>query len=554
MPVSSSTEHWIKPDALTINLNHFGDPDYLQVSLLAGAVVMAFKQDVIGYNAAHNYRTWPLEAANTYLETSSAYNVYARLTRSEVNARALVIYDPILRDVEGREITYEKNEETGEVKEILGEPNENFYFIFLGQLSSSISEDGRSVFREWTSEYRSGSLETNEQLNDWMAILNKMFRPHYDDPLNPDTLTWIEAKAHMGIAGGLTSFIDNRTLNLPSIYDGLVIDNQTIYWEEIKEEVGTDEEGNPIYQTTKVLKAQGGGSGGGGVADSVDWAKILNKPTTIEGYGIADEVVSSNNGKRKIWGQSLAGTDNITGDLTLGNTSKLIIPSFYDYHRFEVYANDEGVFIGASDKQGRACANGNITIGGIKNDKFDWWLSSLKINADTKINGDLILSADDDAKPSSKGAIYFGGDIYGASMSSEKEKQLSINAQSGVLINGGLLTYNKKDGYFQFDGNLVVTGGLTTFADSGAGNQWIMDAETLEEVTSKNEFKVYSAKVTSMIVESISEASIKITGATGKLEMIKTAFSKLSSSSSASDIGRALNNLASKLQEDIENE
>ena len=66
MPVSSVTEHWIKPDAVTINLNHFGDPDYLQVSVLAGAVVMAFKQDVIGYNAAHNYRTWPLQAANTF--------------------------------------------------------------------------------------------------------------------------------------------------------------------------------------------------------------------------------------------------------------------------------------------------------------------------------------------------------------------------------------------------------------------------------------------------------------------------------------------------------
>ena len=258
MPVSSSTEHWIKPDALTINLNHFGDPDYLQVSVLAGAVVMAFKQDVIGYNAAHNYRTWPLEAANTYLETSSAYNVYARLTRSEVNARALVIYDPILRDVEGREITYEKNEETGEVKEILGEPNENFYFIFLGQLSSSISEDGRSVLREWTSEYRSGSLETNEQQNDWMVILNKMFRPHYDDPLNPDILTWIEAKAHMGIAGGLTSFIDNGSLKLPSIYDGLPIDYQTLYWEET-----TNEDGS----VTKVLKARGIGEGGEGGKD-----------------------------------------------------------------------------------------------------------------------------------------------------------------------------------------------------------------------------------------------------------------------------------------------
>ena len=79
MPVSSVTEHWIKQDAITINLNHFGDPDYLQVSVLAGAVVMAFKQDVISYNAAHNYRTWPLQAANTYLESTSAVNVYARL-------------------------------------------------------------------------------------------------------------------------------------------------------------------------------------------------------------------------------------------------------------------------------------------------------------------------------------------------------------------------------------------------------------------------------------------------------------------------------------------
>lgn len=346
---------------------------------------------------------------------------------------------------------------------------------------------------------------------------------------------------------GLTSFADTGEVDLPSLYDGLVIDNQTIYWEEIKEEAGTDEEGNPIYKTTKVLKAKGGGSGGGGVADSVDWENILNKPTTIEGYGIADEVVSSNNGKRKIWGQSLAGNDNITGDLTLGNTSKLIIPSFYKYNRFEVYANDEGVFIGASDKQGSACANGNITIGGIKNDKFDWWLNSFKIIGDTKINGDLFLSADDDVKPSSKGAIYFGGNIYGASMSSEMEKQLSINAQNGVLINGGLLTYNKKEGYFQFDGNLVITGGLTTFADSGAGNQWIMDAETLEEVTSKNEFKVYSAKVTSMIAANLSAATNNATDAINKLAAIKTAFNNLSSSSSASAIGSVLKTLAGNL-------
>lgn len=175
MPVSSVTEHWIKQDAITINLNHFGDPDYLQVSVLAGAVVMAFKQDVIGYNAAHNYRTWPLQAANTYLETSSAVNVYARLTRSEVKASALIIYDPVLRDIEGREISYEEVE--GEKKEVLGDPNPDYFFIYLGEISASLSESGMSVLRDWSVSFRFGSLDTNQFQNEEAGgEWTKMFR------------------------------------------------------------------------------------------------------------------------------------------------------------------------------------------------------------------------------------------------------------------------------------------------------------------------------------------------------------------------------------------
>ena len=172
MPVSSSTEHWIKPDALKINLNHFGDPDYLQVSLLAGAVVMAFKQDVISYNAAHNYRTWPLQAANTYLETSSAYHVYARLTRSEVNASALVVYDPVLRDIEGREITISENG-----NETLGESSADYFFVYLGKISGSLDSNGHQIQRYWDIDFRFGTLDTNqyqneESLGEW----SKMFR------------------------------------------------------------------------------------------------------------------------------------------------------------------------------------------------------------------------------------------------------------------------------------------------------------------------------------------------------------------------------------------
>lgn len=172
MPVSSSTEHWIKPDALTINLNHFGDPDYLQVSVLAGAVVMAFKQDVIGYNAAHNYRTWTLEAANTYLETSSAYNVYARLTRSEVNARALIVYDTVLRDIEGREITYAEDG-----SEVLGDASADYFFVYLGQISGSVDSNGQSVQREWLIDFRFGSLDTSQYRNEESGgEWQKMFR------------------------------------------------------------------------------------------------------------------------------------------------------------------------------------------------------------------------------------------------------------------------------------------------------------------------------------------------------------------------------------------
>lgn len=249
MPVSSVTEHWIKQDALTINLNHFGDPDYLQVSVLAGAVVMAFKQDVIGYNAAHNYRTWPLQAANTYLETSSAVNVYARLTRSEVNASALIVYDPVLRDIEGREISYAEDG-----SELLGDSDPAFFYVFVGQITESLDSNGNKKPRDWNRPIIYGTLDSSEQKNYAGLLWEMMFTPHFDDPLNPDELTWIEAKKHIGVVGGISMFVNNGKVNLPSIYDDLPIDRDTIYWD-----AQYDDEGNVIG---KVLKAKGGGTGG----------------------------------------------------------------------------------------------------------------------------------------------------------------------------------------------------------------------------------------------------------------------------------------------------
>lgn len=57
------------------------------------------------------------------------------------------------------------------------------------------------------------------------------------------------------ITGGLTQYVDDGSVDLPNLYDGLPIDNQTIYWEETA--------------NGKVLKAQGGGGGITSITDAM---------------------------------------------------------------------------------------------------------------------------------------------------------------------------------------------------------------------------------------------------------------------------------------------
>ena len=66
---------------------------------------------------------------------------------------------------------------------------------------------------------------------------------------------------------GITMYADTEGLDIVGIYDGLPIDNATIYWD-------LDSNGN------KVLKAIGSSSGGG-VADSVAWVNVIGKPTWL---------------------------------------------------------------------------------------------------------------------------------------------------------------------------------------------------------------------------------------------------------------------------------
>ena len=435
MPVSSVTEHWIKPDAVTINLNHFGDPDYLQVSVLAGAVVMAFKQDVIAYNAAHNYRTWPLQAANTYLETTSAYNVYARLSRSEVNASALIVYDPILRDIEGRPISYSEDG-----SELLGDADSTYYYVFLGQISESLDDNGNKKDREWLKIIQYGSLDSSEQKNNFGSFWEKLFKPHYDDPDDPEKLSWIEAKANMGVLGGVTMFVKGDNVNIPTIAEGLPFDGKTIWY-------------NPSTKQIEVI-----GGTGGGTADAVAWDNIIGKPTwigstkptynysEIQGtpdlskYALASDIPSLSGYATQSWVESKGYALN--SELTALSTK---VNDFLDGSDTDTIINKwlelEAFLSGLSESDNLA------TILGTKADK-------------TYVDGNFVTLTTQQT------------------ISGEK------NFTGGLKVNGSPIVYDADNKYWKLEGDLLVTGGVTMYSsDTEFTPSTIMDAIVVDNVT-----------------------------------------------------------------------
>lgn len=158
----STSEYWISPDALTIELNALDNPEYLQVSLLAGSVIMAYRQDVIDYDASLNYRKWTLQAYNNFFDRTDRAYVYAQLEKNGSTALIIYSYDIL-------ELTETITSDTEESREV--------YNVYLGTISSSVYSNGQSISRTWETSFKTGSLSTDknrneEQLGEW----DKMFR------------------------------------------------------------------------------------------------------------------------------------------------------------------------------------------------------------------------------------------------------------------------------------------------------------------------------------------------------------------------------------------
>ena len=168
---SSPNDFWIQDGAIRFELNALSDPDKVAVSLAAGAVIMAWKQGVIDYNAALNYRTWVLSAAPTHFDRHDKVYVYVRLSKVADTAQLVFPYEKIPLDPS---LYYDESDESDVPGYDL-----NFYYILLGALTPS-SVGGETTNRYWSyeqgEEFSTGVLDTDEYRRDQRSeMLSQMF-------------------------------------------------------------------------------------------------------------------------------------------------------------------------------------------------------------------------------------------------------------------------------------------------------------------------------------------------------------------------------------------
>lgn len=158
----TSSEYWMSPDALTIELNALDNPQYLQVSLLAGSVITAFRQDVIDYDASLNFRKWTLQAYNNFFDRTDRAYVYAQLDKDSNTALIIYSYDML-------ELVGTVTDSSSNTKDV--------YNVYLATISPAVNDAGEEIMRTWETAFDTGSLNTDknrqeEQLGEWA----KMFR------------------------------------------------------------------------------------------------------------------------------------------------------------------------------------------------------------------------------------------------------------------------------------------------------------------------------------------------------------------------------------------
>ena len=217
-------------------------------------------------------------------------------------------------------------------------------------------------------------------------------------------VAYIKAKYDFAVVGGVTMYATDKDLDIPSIYDGLPLDNDTIYWEEIK-----DEEGNVIGKRIKTR----GGSGEGGITPTL-LGDLTNVGAWANGIATEDRIMVQRKDSASWVALNLSeiggGSADFSNVLSSGN------------------GNAFTSFVLSEDKN---------TLTFVKGQTF-----ALQTELDKKWTTDS-------AKIASWNTAYGWGD----------------HSKAGYLKKE--VIYDESIGCWKLDGDLLVTGGITMFANDG---------------------------------------------------------------------------------------
>lgn len=150
----TAKDYWISSNALFIERNALGNPDYIQASCVSGAQILVYIKDIIPYDAGHNYRRWKLQAAPTVFNTHSEKYIYVAIPRSLDSSKAAQVVFPSEEiDIYGKNV---KEEQIGD---------EKYYYIFLQGILTSSGDNGTTP-RDWKKGYEivTGYLSSDEAL------------------------------------------------------------------------------------------------------------------------------------------------------------------------------------------------------------------------------------------------------------------------------------------------------------------------------------------------------------------------------------------------------
>ena len=205
MTQATTKDYWISPSALHIELNALGNPDYIQASCVSGAKILVYVTEIIGYDAGHNYRRWPLQAAPTVFNTHTEKYVYAAVPRNFTSQQpALIVFPSVQVDIYGKN---EKAEQIGD---------ERYYYIFLQGIIASSGDNG-TVQRDWQQRIATGVLSSDEAISaigsdtEWYHYSNvdKIVTFLKDVTMEAGTkFRELYAKALTIVSGGSLSFED----------------------------------------------------------------------------------------------------------------------------------------------------------------------------------------------------------------------------------------------------------------------------------------------------------------------------------------------------------